>query len=181
MSVRHLALRESRAARLDDGKKGLSNLPEEKEKPDHIELRDGLEEAFVDAYPDVPRDEVVHMARNLAQVITGTIDIGDKVGAAGDVSHMDVANAFVYWCTFNTYLEDVRKGNRNPALTDTSSPRLSEGEMKLLTGEFVARAADLLLGLEVLQRNPEMFKAFIRGSLALGASQGERHRGNLAR
>lgn len=155
-------------------------MPDETGELEHIELREKLEQAFEKAYPDIPVDDARHMARNLTQVITGTIDIGEKVGASGDVSHMDVANAFVYWSMCNTYLEDIHKGKRNAELTDVESPSLSDGEMYALTDEFVARTADLLLGLEVLAEYPEMYRAFIRGSVALGASHWERSRGKLA-
>ena len=93
-------------------------MPDETEELVHIELREKLEQAFEKAYPDITVDDARHMARNLTQVITGTIDIGERVGASGDVSHMDVANAFVYWSMCNTYLEDIHKGKRNADLTD---------------------------------------------------------------
>ena len=155
-------------------------MPEERGRLTQDELRYRLEEAFVDAYPEVPDEEARHMARNLAQVIIGTIDIGDKRGADREVSHMDVANAFVYWCMASTYLEDLGEGRRNPALADPASPVLGDKEMRALVNEFVARAADLLIGLRILSEHPEMYEAFIRGSVALGASTLERDRGKLA-
>jgi hypothetical protein len=151
-------------------------LPEKERQLRLDELRDRLEEAFIKAYPEVPPNEARHMARNLTQVIIGVVDIGEKVGAAGDITHMDLANTLVYWCIVNTHLE-IRDGKRNTA--GSSSVSLSDQETQRLLSELVARAADMLIGLEVLSKTPEHYNAFIIGSVALGASNWERDRGKL--
>jgi len=47
-------------------------------------------------------------------------------------------------------------------------------------GECVAKVADWLLGLEVLRDDPELYRSFVRGALALGAADWETERGKLA-
>ncbi len=130
-----------------------------------------LEDAFLEAYPGLPPAKARHMARNLTQVITGVIDIGMKSFNERGISHMDTANALVYWCTTNSSLEEaVSAGLRGEA---------AEAWMGRITGELAARAADLLICLEVLRRHPALHDAFIRGTIALGTSGWERDRGKL--
>lgn len=148
------------------------------------ELRDDLTEAFIKAYPDLSAERASHMARNLAQVITGVIDIGEKLDNGSDITHMDVANTFVYWCVANTYLEEIHAEKESrPAGEEeddgNKQPRPTGPEMRKLLDGFVARAADMLLGMEVLARNQELYEAFVRGSVGLFASSWERDREKL--
>ena len=148
------------------------------------ELRDDLTEAFIKAYPDLSADRAAHMARNLAQVITGVIDIGEKLDNGSDITHMDIANTFVYWCVANTYLEDIHADKEShPAREEADDgikhPRPTGQEMRKLLNGFVARAADMLIGMEVLARDQELYDAFIRGSVGLFASSWERDRDKL--
>jgi len=148
------------------------------------ELHDDLTDAFLKAYPDLSADRAVHMARNLAQVITGVIDIGEKLDNGFDITHMDVANTFVYWCVANTYLEDIHAEKESPPSGEEADdgnkhPRPTGQEMRKLLNGFVARAADMLLGMEVLAKNQELYKAFVRGSVGLFASSWERDREKL--
>lgn len=173
---RNGVLEKARDAR--DGK-AWSKMPEEESKSKTFELAENLLVAFVDAYPDMPANEARHVARNLAQVLTGVIDIGEKLDGEGEMTHMDMANVFVYWCVTSTYLEDIHEGRRDSELADPSSPRLTDEEMRKLTGQFAARAADMMICFEVLTGYPEMRKAFVRGTIALGASDWERNRGKM--
>jgi hypothetical protein len=148
------------------------------------ELRDDLTKAFIEAYPDLPPDKATHMARNLAQVIIGVIEIGEKVGNGSDITHMDVANTFVYWCVANTYLEDLYSGKehdppREEKKCGSDHERPSDQEMKKLLSGFVARAADLFIGMEVLAKNQVLYESFIKGSVGLFASSWERDREKL--
>ncbi len=155
-------------------------MPSEERKPKTFELAEKLLEAFVDAYPDMPASDARHAARNLTQVLAGVIDIGEKAGGEGDMTHMDAANAFAYWCVTGTYLEEIHNGRRDSGLADPSSPHLTDEEMRKLTGQFAMRAADMMLCFEVLSGYPEMRKAFITGTIALGISDWERNRGKLS-
>lgn len=133
-----------------------------------VDLGEELARAFLDAYPELPPEELRHMARNLTQVIVGVVDIGMKTPAAGDISHMDRANTFVYWCLAGTRLEGLIAGD-GEAGPDASA----------LTGELAARSADLLLCEEVLSRYPVMEEAFVRGTVSLMGQTWERNRGKL--
>lgn len=142
------------------------------------DLGEELQKAFSDAYPELPAEKARHMARNLAQVVAGVIDIGMRIEDAG-ITHMDVANTVIYWCVTNSYLEDIASGRREPGPTGAGAEGLSEEEMSRLMREFAARAADILVCLEVLSRHPDLYRAFIRGSLSIGASSWEGDRGKL--
>jgi hypothetical protein len=132
------------------------------------ELGAELEDAFLRAYPDMPEERARHLARNLTQVIAGVIDIGARVSGTVELTHMDTANALVYWCTTGGYLEEVAAGRLEGAV-----------EPERLTRELSARVADLLICIEVLSGHPSTYEAFIRGSIALGTSGWERERGKL--
>lgn len=158
-------------------------MTEESEKAARNEFREKLVEAFLQAYPDIPEDEAKHSARNMAQVISGVVDIGDRT-AADVVSHMDAANAFVYWCVANTELETFFKGTNNGSSGGNGSAaddRLMHDreEMEELLDGFVARAADMLIGLRVLSENPDLYQAFIRGSAVIGAYHREKNRAEI--
>jgi hypothetical protein len=146
-------------------------LSEEEPDTRSAELGVELEDAFRKAYPELPPDRARHIARNLTQVIMGVIDIGTRAPGVGGITHMDTANALVYWCTANSRLEEVfsAKPDRAPADVQISS----------INAELAARVADLLICLEVLQQHPAMYDAFIRGTIALGSSGWERDRGKL--
>jgi len=173
------------ALRLDERSRGTGirpwrlQLPEELREPTLDELDERIASAFQDAYPDVPPEDLKHVARNFTQVVNGIIDIGRKVGGEGEHSHMDVANSFVYWCVANTRLDDLCSGEWDPALEDSRVARISPREKSMLMAEFVARAADWLLGMEALREFPELYGTFIRGAVALGTEGWERNRGKL--
>jgi hypothetical protein len=130
-----------------------------------------LVEAFLTAYPELSEEAARHAARNLAQVISGTIDIGRKAGGSEEVTHMDLANTLVYWCATGGSPEgEAPEHGRGAEGTATW------GESR---GGLAARAADLMLALEVLSEEPELLAAFIRGTSALGTSGWERDRGKI--
>lgn len=145
--------------------------------PDLRDLEEMLLEAFAEAYPEVEADELGHMARNFIQVMQGIIDFGERLGLEGEVSHMDVANGLVYWCFANTSLEDIHSGRTAGGLT--AGPRITEEEMRTLISECQARAADWLIGLDVLRGETELYRKFVKGAVALGAVGWERDRGKL--
>ena len=116
-----------------------------------------LVEAFLEAYPELSEEAAKHAAGNLAQVISGTIDIGRKADGGVEVMHMDLANALVFWCATGA----------GGAGTGCESR------------EMAARAADLMLALDVLSEEPELLAAFIRGTSTLGTSGWERDRGKI--
>lgn len=152
-------------------------MPERDEELEELDRR--VNEAFQEAYPEVPADHIKHMSRNFTQVIRGILEIGKRIGGEGGITHMDLANSFVYWCVANTYLEDLSHGEWNPILEDPGIARISEEEMEKLRGEFVARAADWMLGMEILRQDEELYRTFIKGAIALGASDWETNRGKL--
>lgn len=135
--------------------------------------------AFREAYPDVSNDDIEHMARNFIQVVNGILSVGEKAEGGGKPCHMDLANSMIYWCVANTSLEDYLEGDTDAVSADPSIARLTREEMDLLLHEFVARAADWLIGLEVLREDPELFNTFIKGALAFGAEDWEKNRGDL--
>ena len=128
-------------------------------------------EAFLAAYPELSDDAAKHAARNMAQVISGTIDIGRKAGAGGEVTHMDVANALVYWC--------VTGASPEARLEAPEGGEGSAGTGSIDREELAARAADFMLALDVLSVEPELLAAFIHGTSALGTSRWERDRGKI--
>lgn len=154
-------------------------MPEEPRDPTLDELDERISSAFQDAYPDVSQEERKHMSRNFTQVVNGIVDIGRKVGSEAKHSHMDVANSLIYWCVASTRLEDLCNGEWDPALEDPGIARISPREMSMLMGEFVARVADWLLGMEVLREFPELYNTFINGAVALGTEGWEKNRGKL--
>lgn len=165
------------------GRKVAIGLTERSEKAARSEFREKLVEAFLQAYPDIPEDEAKHSARNLAQVISGVVDIGDRT-AADEITHMDAANAFVYWCVANTELETFFKGTNNGS--DGARGSVANGqlmhdweEMEELLDGFVARAADMLIGMQVLSENLDLYRAFIRGSAVIGAYHREKNRAEI--
>jgi hypothetical protein len=159
-------------------------LVEESDSSARNELRENLIKAFTEAYPDMPEDDARHSARNLAQVISGVIDIGQRTAPDYEVTHMDVANAFIYWLVANTDLEGFFKGSNNgsdngrKAAAD-SQPIHDQEEMEKLFDEVVARAADMLIGMEVLSENSGLYQDFVRGSAAIGAYQREKSRAKI--
>ncbi len=159
-------------------------LTEQSENEARKEFREKLIEAFVGAYPDMHEDDARHSARNLAQVLSGVVDIGEKAAAADEITHMDVANAFVYWCVANTELEAFFKRTNNgsaSAREAVAKDRPTQGpeDMEKLLDEFVARAADLLIGLQVLSESSELYQDFVRGSAVIGAYKREKNRGKI--
>lgn len=137
--------------------------------------------AFRGAYPGIPDDKLVHMARNFTQVLNGIISIGELSGGEEEVSHMDVTNGLVYSCVTSTFLEELREGEWKPAEGGEPARRINEEEMQKLQNEIVARVADWLLGLEVLRGgDPGDYRNFVKGALALGVVDWERDRGNLS-
>jgi hypothetical protein len=157
----------------------------EEEKIARSELRENLIEAFMEAYPDMPEDEARHSARNLVQVISGVIDIGEKAAEDVEITHMDVANAFVYWCVANTELEKFFKGSNNgsdngggTAVAESEEVIGPENMVKLID-EFVVRTADMLIGLQVLSTSSELYRDFIRGSAVIGAYRREKCRAKI--
>jgi len=158
-------------------------LTENDEKAVRNEFREKLVEAFLQAYPDIPSCDAKHSARNLAQVISGVVDIGDRTEAE-ETTHMDAANAFVYWCVANTELEPFFKGTNNGSesargsLVDSPLVYDRQAMEELLDG-FVARAADMMIGLQVLSENPDLFRSFVRGSAVIGAYHREKNRAKI--
>ena len=146
------------------------------------ELEQRVVNAFREAYPGIEEGKLVHMARNFTQVLNGIVSIGEMAGdGAAEPSHMDVANGLVFSCVSSTYLEELQQGEWNPALEDPSIARISEAEMQRLQNEIVARVADWLIGLEVLREaDPETYRRFIMGAVALGATEWKRNRGELS-
>lgn len=137
--------------------------------------------SFREAYPGMPDDKLVHMARNFTQVLNGIISIGELSGDDADISHMDVTNGMVCSCVTSTFLEELRDGEWQPAAEDAPAKRITDEEMQKLQNEIVARVADWLLGIEVLrQSDPADYRSFVKGALALGAEGWERDRGNLS-
>lgn len=137
-----------------------------------------ISSAFADAYPDLPEWRVEHMARNFCQVVGGAIDFGNRVGqdAAGKPTHMDLVNSIVFWCIANTHLEDYFEKPGSPSGHGAPIPA---GETQQLMREFCARVGGWLAGLEALKAEPELYDAFIMGSVALGVTDWERNRGEL--
>ncbi|MFH1149781.1 MAG: hypothetical protein V1748_04845 [Actinomycetota bacterium] len=131
------------------------------------EMASRIAERFRRAYPEVPADRLEHMARNFIQVVNGVIEIGNRTGAQGEPSHMEVANGLVYWCVATT-LEETAVGCRG-ASVDASG-------LDVLMREVVIRVADWLLGLEVLRDYPALYRAFVKGAIAAGASDWETSR-----
>lgn len=143
------------------------------------ELEERVISAFRKAYPDVSADDCKHMARNFTQVVNGIIAIGGKMGGEEEYTHMDVANSLVYWCIDNTRFDELCAGRWDSALEDPGIARISPDEKSMLMEEFVARAADWILGMEILREFPRTYGTFIRGAVALGADGWERNRGKL--
>ena len=159
-------------------------MTEQSEKPARGEFRDNLIEAFMEAYPDMPETDAKHSARNLAQVISGVIDIGERAAVADEITHMDVANAFVYWCVANTELEAFFKGANHDSAGARGAeikgrPAQDQEDMEKLLDEFVAMAADMLIGLQVLSESTDLYRAFVRGSAVIGAYNREKNREKL--
>lgn len=154
-------------------------MPENSEEHTLDRLDAEMLEAFEEAYPDVPLDDLHHIAKNFIQVVRGVINIGQKMGGDLSPTHMDVANSMVYWCVMNTRLEDMQRGDPDRGIEDPGVSRISETDMVRLKAEFVARTADWLLGMEVLRGDPELYETFIKGAAALGAEGWERNRGDL--
>lgn len=142
-------------------------------------LNEQLTDAFYEAYPDVPDNAVEHMARNFIQVINGIMDVGEKVQGDEELYHMDIANSLVYWCVTNTSLEDFVDSGKDEVGGEEAKGKLSKEDADQLVKEFAARTSDWLIGLSVLQGEPELFKRFIKGALAFGADGWERNRGKL--
>lgn len=131
------------------------------------DLHERIVETFRSAYPEVPSGKLEHMARNFAQIVRGIINIGDTVGGEGEVSHIEMVNGLVYSCVASTFLDETDKSGMDETV-----------ESKM--GECVAKVADWLLGLEVLRDDPELYRSFVRGALALGPADWETERGKLA-
>jgi hypothetical protein len=156
-------------------------LAEEEDEFGVEELEQRVVSAFLSAYPAIAEDRLVHMARNFTQVLNGVISIGEMAGGPDDIDHMDVANGMVFSCVSSTYLEELQDGEWNPILEDPSLSRISEEEMQKLKNEIVARVADWLIGLEVLRNaDPGLYRDFVRGAVALGATDWETDRGKLS-
>ncbi|MBU1670444.1 MAG: hypothetical protein KKF41_15360 [Actinobacteria bacterium] len=137
---------------------------EEASGAEQEEMGSRIAGAFRRAYPEVPADRLEHMARNFIQVVNGVIEIGNRTGAQGVPSHMEIANGLVYWCVATT-LEETAVGCRAASF---DVPGLD-----VLMREVVIRVADWLLGLEVLREYPDLFSAFVKGAVAAGASEWE--------
>lgn len=142
------------------------------------ELYERIIKEFRYAYPDISKDESDHIARNFIQVITGILSVGEKCDNGKKPSQMDIANSTVYWCVANTTLEDYLNDDED-AETGDPSKGIAPDEMDDMTKEFVARISDWLIGLKVLQEDPDLFRVFISGALAFGASKWEKSRGAL--
>lgn len=135
--------------------------------------------AFSDAYPGVEKGKLEHMSRNFVQVVQGIIEIGGKVASQDEgITQMDIANGLVYWCVASTSLEDFFSGKYH-RVEGGERVGLNEAEVRAILGECVARVSDWLLGLEVLKSHPEIFRKFVKGAVALGASDWERDRSKL--
>lgn len=135
--------------------------------------------AFREAYPGIEEGKLVHMARNFAQVLSGIISIGIALGEYSEINQMDVANALVYSCVWESSLgERLFAGDREGA--DRSASSLTPNETRAYAAEISARVADWLLGIEVAKKlGEQVYKSFIRGALALGAEDWERNRENI--
>ncbi|MFH1833539.1 MAG: hypothetical protein ABH877_00825 [bacterium] len=153
-------------------------MPGRGEEPELHDLEERLLQAFEEAYPEVEKGERSHMARNFIQVMQGIIDFGERLGLEGEVTHMDIANGLVYWCFANTSLEDISSGKDSGGGPATGA-HITEREMQELISECQARVADWLIGLEVLRDEPELYRKFVKGAVALGAVGWERDRGKL--
>ncbi len=51
--------------------------------------------------------------------------------------------------------------------------------MEKLLDEFVARAADMLIGLQVLSESSDLYQDFVRGSAVIGAYHREKNRAKI--
>jgi hypothetical protein len=147
-------------------------LSEKVSDAEQAEMESRIAEAFRQAYPDVRGDKLEHMARNFTQVINGVIEIGNRAGAEGEPTHMEVANGLVYWCVANA-LEEGAAGR--------GSAPLDAARLDVVVREIVIRVADWLLGLDVLRDCPPLFRAFVKGAVAAGASDWETSRDVLER
>ena len=151
-------------------------MGEQKGSKKKVHLNARLVESFREAYPELAPEEAEHAANNMAQIVSGVISIGEKTDPEWDIKHVDVANALVYWCVSGTPLEKLLKietGNEdNSAAFDLESATEARGIL-------VARAADFLLALGVLSEEPDLFSAFIKGSVSLGTSDWQADRGKL--
>lgn len=148
-------------------------MREDQKREREHELESMVVSSFREAYPDVPPDEIEHMARNFTQVLQGLVSIGEKIGGQ-DVNHMDEANGMVYFCVASTIIEELQEKGVLP-------DDISEEKMGRMLGECVVRVADWLLGREILKRDEELFRKFVSGAVAMGASSWEKNRWNVER
>ncbi len=132
------------------------------------DLGEMLEEAYRSAYPELEPGEARHRARNLTQIVTGVINVSERIGEPGEISQPELARALIYWCTSNTYLEDLREGRRDPAICDPSSPGISGREIDRITTELSVTAAEMLVAIDVLRQDDRLLAAFVKGTAALG-------------
>jgi hypothetical protein len=137
-----------------------------------------ISSAFREAYPDVPDERLEHIARNFIQVISGVIDVGARnhPDSTEKPTHLDMVNSIVYWCVANTHLEDFIE---KPGEPSTGERVIPAAEADLLMQEVCARVADWLAGLEALKARPELYDAFINGSLAMSGNHLKRTRDAL--
>lgn len=143
-----------------------------------LELRDALQQAYSEAYPELDAGDARHRARNLAQVITGVVAISERLGEPGGITQAELAGALIYWCVSNSYLEDLAAGGRDPALGGLDVPGVTVPELERIRSDLAAAAADILLAIDVLRRDPGMLAAFVKGTLAL--REGGREAGGAA-
>jgi hypothetical protein len=142
------------------------------------DIKERVTEAFRSAYPDVPAGKLEHMARNFTQIIRGIINIGETVGGEDAVSHVEMVNGLVYSCVASTLLDEYGEGEK-VAPSGAPGPGGRDEAIESRMGECVAKVADWLLGLEVLRNDPELYRSFVRGAVALGASDWETDRAKL--
>ncbi len=143
------------------------------------ELETLVVEGFKEAYPGIEEGKIVHMARNFAQVLSGIISIGSSLGGDNGINQMDVANALVHSCVWESSLGERLFGNE-AEIGAGSMPALTEEEERKYAAEISARVADWLVGINVTKKMGESaFNDFIKGALALGAEAWERDRANI--
>ncbi len=143
------------------------------------ELETRVVDGFKRAYPGIEEEKIVHMARNFAQVLSGIISIGSSLGEDNEINQMDVANALVRSCVWESSLGEWLFAEKGEDASG-SIPVLTSEEAQAYAAEISARVADWLVGIEVAKSLGErVFKSFIRGALALGALDWERNRAKI--
>jgi hypothetical protein len=101
--------------------------------------------------------------------VGGVIDVGARTrqDITEKPTHMDMVNSIAFWCVAKTRLEDFIERPGSPSSGERVIPT---AEADLLFREVCARIADWSAGLEALKTRPELYDAFIKGSLAMSGT-----------